>query len=101
MSRISVIKPGHVYAVDLGDGEPVIINFQSGPVKEVGVNGVQNEDLLEILIDRLEYLQAEKNGMFACKENKMALLNLKDADKWQKARTAKRVSRGVEGTNKP
>ena len=33
------------------------INFQEGPVKESGINGCHNEDLLAIVIDRLQYFQ--------------------------------------------
>ena len=46
------------------------IKFQKGPVKETGINGLHNKDLLNIVIDRLEGFQ---NGDFACEENYQAL----------------------------
>jgi hypothetical protein len=46
------------------------ILFQNGPIKEAGVNGVTQEALLAIVIDRLECFQA---GPLACPSNQMAL----------------------------
>ena len=70
--------------------------FQNGPVKEAGVNGCHNEDMLYIVLHRLEAFQA---GKFACMENAMAIMKIKDALQWLNSRTRKRESRGVEGTN--
>ena len=70
--------------------------FQNGPVKEVGVNGCHQEDLLAIVIDRLECFQ---RGEFACYENRMALQKAQESLQWLEHRTSKRVQRGVEGTN--
>jgi hypothetical protein len=76
------------------------IKFQDGPVKEVGINGIQNEDLLEILIDRMEYLQTMQDGKYSCIENEGTLLCLRAALREQVLRTEKRIARGTEGTNK-
>lgn len=70
--------------------------FQKGPVKEHGVNGCHQEDLLAIVIDRLRSFQA---GPFACRENALALTKLEEAVHWLNHRTAERQNRGVEGTN--
>lgn len=72
------------------------INFQNGPIAEVGTNGVTHEALLAILIDRLEGFQ---EGPFACRENDAALTFLESAMMWLKKRTELRVARGVEGTH--
>lgn len=72
------------------------ITFQKGPIAVVGVNGIQNEQLLAIVIDRLEGFQA---GPFPCEENAIALEYLYDAMSELGARTAGRIARGVEGTN--
>lgn len=95
---------GHEYQVVVpvegGKGyESPVIKFQKGPVKEFGVNGIQNEDLLDILIDRLTYLQTFEDGKYACKDNEYALLHLRGAKENLLARTAHRIKRGVEGTN--
>ena len=72
------------------------INFQNGPIKEKGVNGVQNEDLIAICIDRLQGFQS---GDFKCRENAIALTKLEEAFMWLKKRTNDRIDRGVEGMN--
>jgi hypothetical protein len=76
------------------NGEYGHIFFQKGPVFENGVNGCHQEDLLEIVIHRLESFQA---GNFACRENALALTKCQEALHWLNHRTAQRVKRGVEG----
>ncbi len=78
------------------EGEFGHIFFQKGPVKEKGINGCQNEDLLAIVIDRLQSFQA---GYFACRENELALTKVQEAMHWLNHRTNERIKRGVEGTN--
>ena len=92
---IKVIKEGHQYGCD-SDVPVVMMMFQDGPIKEVGEkNGWQNEEVLEALIHRLNYL----NRLFPCRENSITITKLEEALMWQKKRTEDRVSRGVEGTN--
>jgi hypothetical protein len=74
------------------------IDFQNGPIKEKGANGLTQEVLIAICIDRLQCFQ---KGPFACKENEMALIKLEDALAWLATRTTKRERRGVEGTHTP
>ena len=89
----------HKYAVmDQGAKKLLAgIDFQNGGVKDEGVNGCQNEDLLAIVIDRLECFQA---GEFACEENAVALASCKVALGMLDERTASRLKRGVEGQAK-
>lgn len=70
--------------------------FQNGPIKESGINGLTNEVLLGILIDRMEGFQA---GPYACAPNADALNHCKWALELLKARTRARIARGVEGTH--
>ena len=89
----------HVYRVNGTEGyRDVFANvvFQNGPIKESGVNGLHQEDLLAIVIDRLQHFQ---RGNFACRENDMALMKIEEAMHWLSHRTAERQSRGVEGTS--
>lgn len=79
-----------------GDSVLTKIDFQNGPIKEFGVNGCHNEDLIAIVIDRLQHFQ---KGKFACYENNEALLKLEEALMWLRKRTMDREARGVEGTN--
>ena len=70
--------------------------FQSGPINEVGINGVTNEDLLEIVTHRLECFQSSQ---FSCRENALARTKIQEAIHWLAHRTAERQARGVEGTH--
>lgn len=72
------------------------IYFQAGPIKENGVNGCHNEDLIAIVIDRLQCLN---QGDFACRENSIAITKLEETLMWLRKRTDDRVKRGVEGTS--
>lgn len=72
------------------------IEFQNGPILEVGVNGISQEALLAIVEDRLIGFQS---GQYACRENAIALTHLQEAMRWLGKRTMDRMKRGVEGTH--
>ena len=72
------------------------IHFQEGPIKECGVNGVNNEDLINMVIERLEHFQRSE---YACRENAIAITKLEEALLWLRKRTMAREQRGVEGTH--
>lgn len=72
------------------------IEFQSGPIAEVGTNGLTHEVLPAILEDRLAGFQS---GQYACNENGHALHHVREALRWLKHRTEMRLARGVEGTH--
>ena len=73
------------------------VDFQEGPIKECGVNGVCNEDLLLMVLVRLQSFQ---NSPYACKENEMAITKLEETLMWLRKRTLDREKRGIEGTSK-
>jgi hypothetical protein len=75
---------------------PCRVNFQNGPIKESNPSGIFIEDLLVIVIDRLEGFQS---GEFACDSNQVAMDAVRGALLSLNARTADRRERGVEGTN--
>lgn len=84
------------------------LKFQNGPVS-AGINGITNEALLAVVIDRLRSFQngvpgddlhLTAKGQFACRENALALTKLEEAMHWLNHRTRARESRGVEGTHK-
>lgn len=93
---IAMLAP-HELAQDFVLRDCLKVKFQSGPVKERGVNGVQVEDVLEIALDRIRFL----NSLQACRENACAITNIEQGLHWLQARTAKRQKLGVEGTHKP
>lgn len=90
----------HEYRITHVDGDqnpPLgLVQFQKGPIKENGVNGVMNEDLIAIVIDRLQCFQ---EGAFKCRENAIALTKLEEALLWLRKRTMDRERRNVEGTS--
>jgi len=73
-----------------------MLYFQNGPLQDGGANGIHGEDLIAILIHRLECFQA---GQYACRENALALTKLQEAQHWLTHRTLAREERGVEGTH--
>ena len=85
----------HVYRID-GYGGTCNLSFQNGPINEVGTNGITNEALLAVVLDRLEAFQA---GPYKCRENALAITKLEEAMHWLHHRTRLREQRGVEGTH--
>ncbi len=77
------------------NGVALQVQFQHGPVGDNGVNGVQNEEVIELLLLRLRDL----NSKFPCRENSIAITKLEEAWMWLKRRTVIRESQGVEGKN--
>lgn len=90
----------HVYLIRYTSKDEMpqaqLCSFQNGPIKEAGVNGITQEALLAIVIDRLRSFQS---GKFKCRENAIALTHCEDALMWLQKRTMERLRRGVEGTN--
>jgi hypothetical protein len=103
---LRLIGPSPVGGIDTGS---VFIDFQNGPIKEAGYNGLSNEALLAVLIDRMRGFQYGRTpdgafntrcpGTYACKENACALTHMEEALMWLQKRTRDRMARGVEGTH--
>lgn len=87
----------HVYIISINSIREQAINFQHGAVKEVGVNGISDEALIAVLIDRLEGFNS---GNFRCRQNSIAITKLEEALMWLQNRTKDRMERGVEGLSK-
>lgn len=94
------VPAGHVYDVDVLDNSEselrtlAAIRFQNGPIRDVGINGITNEDLLVILIHRTETV----NEQFPCEENEAAIEFMRNALDAFNARVANRKARGVADT---
>ncbi len=93
----------HCFVVEPSLGNPnepikplAEIHFQEGPIIEYGVNGVCNEDLIAMVICRLEHFQKSE---YSCRENAIAITKLEEALLWLRKRTMAREKRGVEGTS--
>lgn len=92
-----VSPPGHYYVISHpANCVYAEVRFQNGPIKEVGVNGLTNEALLEMVLHRLRIL----NTNFPCRENSLAITNIEQGLMWLEQRTKDRVKRNVEGLNK-
>lgn len=85
------------------------IIFQNGPIGEAGFNGISNESLQAILIDRMRGFQFGRqpdgnfdydvDGKYACQGNADALFHMEKALEALQSRTRARLARGVEGTH--
>lgn len=94
-----------------------LLKFQNGPIQSPSdFNGITNEALLTVIIDRMRGFQYGRKpspvagehddgfdfnsrGKFACRENACALTHLEEALMWLQKRTRDRMARGVEGEN--
>ncbi|AIW03271.1 hypothetical protein CPT_Mater114 [Bacillus phage Mater] len=103
-SESSAIHDFYVVSTEVEEGKEhtlgktlADIHFQEGPIKEAGINGVMNEDLLVMILVRLQAFQETE---FKCKENAMAITKIEEALLWLRARTMGREQKGIEGTHK-
>lgn len=105
----------HKYSIELSPaGRPTqvagFIEFQNGPIASpADMNGLTNEALLAVTIDRMRGFQYQRNpdgsfdfnsrGKYASRENAQALTYMEEALMWLQKRTRDRMQRGVEGTH--
>lgn len=95
--EVKLNSPHHFVVKNSSNGTTVAaVNFQEGPVRENGINGLTNEDIIAMVICRLQGFQASK---YACRENALALTKLEEAMLWLRKRTNEREFRGIEGTS--
>jgi len=100
---MKVITPGHKYELENfedKDQPGQIIQFiekvssEPGNPELVTINdGTTNEELLKVLINRMNSLQEK----FPCRENAIATTHFETGLLWLEKRTADRLARGVEG----
>jgi len=102
-----VLREGHKYElmcfdppIEIGDIQTIqfIEKVPSGPIighlKTLN-NGTTNEEVLEMLINRMNYLQEK----FPCRENALVITKLEESLMWLNERTRKRNKQNVEGKN--
>lgn len=78
------------------EGSKVTFQIQEGPIKEVGVNGCQIDDVIEFAKNTIEGF----NKSYPCRENSVVITKLDEALLWLMKRKMDREKRGVEGVNK-
>ena len=105
---MKVLKEGHLYELDMFEDINMDLSNQKiqfiekepitlGSTQLVTINnGTTNEEVLSMLIDRMNYLQ----GKFPCRENAIVITKLEESLMWLNKRTSDRQKRNVEGTNK-
>jgi hypothetical protein len=73
-----------IHKIPVEEGSPELVTVS---------DGTTNEELLEVLIDRMNYLQ----GKFPCRENAIVITKLEESLMWLNKRTFDRIKRNVEG----
>lgn len=103
----AVDEPGcgganHAYDIHMHPGVPkgytvcVHLQFQEGPRNDPrSVTGLCDQDLLEIVRDRLQGFAA---GILTTRDTAVALRKVEEALMWLNKRTEDRIDRGVLGT---
>lgn len=74
----------------------ITFKIQNGPIKEVGVNGCQVDEIVSTALLMVKGL----NKKFPCDQNAEAMICLYGAYTWLQQRKIDREARNVEGTNK-
>ena len=99
---IIVLDEGHEYEIEVGPLPRFKVKFQKGPIKETGVNGIQCDEIIRILIDRLIFLNdIDQNGKYRNRYNSIVISKLEEALWALEERTKKREARKIEGTSLP
>lgn len=89
------IRP-HNFIYVRHDVNSLSFTLQNGPIKEVGKNGCQVEDIIAVS----KHILFELNQKFPCRENAMALTKLDECLFWMRERTRNRIERNVEGVSR-
>ena len=99
---MKVIEKGHSYFLENFENknEYQLLKFINKKVDENGDfktfhDGITNEEIINVLIDRIIYL----NQKHPCIENEKVLICLEDALIYLKIRTIQRENRNVKGKN--
>ncbi len=100
---MKILTPGHRYELanfEQKDEPGQVLQFiekvapiEGNPELVTTHDGTTNEEVLTMLVNRLNSLQAK----FPCRENAIATTHIETALLWLEYRTAQRKARGVEG----
>lgn len=99
--KMVIKEEGHVYEVQNFESESTqtIAFIKKAPVSpdspemETVMEGTTNEEIISVLINRLQFL----NAKFPCRENSIVITKLEESLMWLNKRTVDRKSRSVEG----
>jgi hypothetical protein len=101
---MKILTPGHKYELANFEQNLPEINQRLQFIEKIPVtegspelqtvhDGTTNEEVLRVMIDRMQSLQAK----FPCRENAIVITKLEESLMWLEKRTADRKARGVEG----
>lgn len=103
---MNILTEGHKYELENFENKEAhgqkLQFIQKEPVSEGSTelktifDGTTNEEVLEVLINRMQFLQSK----FPCRENAIVITKLEESLMWLNKRTADRVKRNVEGKQK-
>jgi hypothetical protein len=97
---IIVVDEGHEYQIETGPLGRFTVKFQKGPTKEAGMNGIQCDEIIRVLIDRLVFLNdIHEKGKYRNRYNALAITKLEEALWALEERTRKREYKQIEGTS--
>jgi hypothetical protein len=101
--QMKVLVEGHKYELSNFENKEeqgqALQFIQKEPITEGSTelktiaDGTTNEELIEMLLNRMNYLQSK----FPCRENAIAITKLDEALLWLNKRTSDRIKRNVEG----
>lgn len=101
--KMKTLTPGHKYELanfENKDKPGQVLQFiekvpvtEGSPELKTVNDGTTNEEVLRVLIDRIQSMQAK----FPCRENAIVTTKLEESLMWLEKRTADRKARGVEG----
>ena len=99
---MNVLVPGHRYHLanfEVTEDSQILQFIHKEPIEQGSTelstinDGTTNEEVLRVLIDRMQFLQTK----FPCRENAIVITKLEESLMWLEKRTADRLKRGVEG----
>lgn len=96
VKRVTWNQPKENFIEVNDDHNAITFKIQNGPIKEVGQNGCQVDEMVATTLLMVQGL----NQKFPCEENVRAMASLYEAQCWLRQRKVMRTKRGVEGYNK-
>lgn len=89
---VKKIDDGHTFEMENVQDGIQTVKFMRRTAGEMVHDGTTNEEVLRMMIARMQYLQ----GKLACRENAIVITKLEEALMWLESRTKKRVEQKVE-----
>jgi hypothetical protein len=89
----NIKNDGHLFSLENYKVGHQKVRFMKKVAGELVEDGTTNEEVIAMMIDRMNYLQTR----FPCRENAIVITKLEECLMWLNYRTKKRIAQGVEG----